>query len=187
MSNSTKNAIKASVIKLIGERPLSKITVKEIAADCGINRNSFYYHYQDVPSLIEEIVRDDVDRIINMYPTVDSFEKCLDIAFEFMNGNRRAALHIYNSVNRDIFDNYLWRMCKYVVETYFDTAFCNKRIKQNDKNVLIRFYMCLMFGEIIGWLQNGMEGDIAEFNKHLRALRFGMPSEIADRSESENK
>ena len=40
----TKRAIRASFLKLLNERPLNKITVKDIVEDCGINRNSFYYH-----------------------------------------------------------------------------------------------------------------------------------------------
>lgn len=112
MSQTTRNEIRSAFIKLIDEKPLSKIAVKDIAEACGVNRNTFYYHYRDVPSLIEEIVRDEVDRIIKEYPAVESFDKCLDIAFGFMKNNKRAALHIYNSVNRDIFDNYFWRMCK---------------------------------------------------------------------------
>ena len=64
MPNFTKMAIKASFMKLIAEQPLSKITVRSIVDDCGINRNSFYYHYQDIPTLMEEIVKDDVDALI---------------------------------------------------------------------------------------------------------------------------
>ena len=52
MASFTKNAIKQSFIKLLNERPLSKISVRDIVEDCGINRNSFYYHYQDIPALL---------------------------------------------------------------------------------------------------------------------------------------
>ena len=52
MSAYTKQAIKASFLKLLNERPLSQITVKSIVEDCGINRNSFYYHYQDLQALV---------------------------------------------------------------------------------------------------------------------------------------
>ena len=41
MPNFTKMAIKASFIKLLNERPLNQITVKDIVLDCGINRNTF--------------------------------------------------------------------------------------------------------------------------------------------------
>ena len=42
-----KREIKNSFIKLLTERPISQITVKDIVEDCGVNRNSFYYHFGD--------------------------------------------------------------------------------------------------------------------------------------------
>ena len=44
MPNFTKQAIKDSFLKLLNQQPLSKISVRSIVEDCGINRNSFYYH-----------------------------------------------------------------------------------------------------------------------------------------------
>ena len=41
MPNFTRTAIKASFLKLLGQRPLNQITVKDIVEDCGVNRNSW--------------------------------------------------------------------------------------------------------------------------------------------------
>ena len=46
--NITKRVIREAFVELLNERALSKITVKDITDRCGINRNTFYYHYQDV-------------------------------------------------------------------------------------------------------------------------------------------
>ena len=59
MTNLTKDLIKKTFVSLLERMPLTQITVKMIVEGCGINRNSFYYHYQDLPALIEEIVRED--------------------------------------------------------------------------------------------------------------------------------
>ena len=58
MADFTKRAIKASFMKLLEERPMNRITVRDIAQDCGINRNTFYYHYQDIPALLIEIIKE---------------------------------------------------------------------------------------------------------------------------------
>ena len=100
----TKRAIRASFLKLLNERPLNKITVKDIVEDCGINRNSFYYHYTDIPALAEEIVKDEAARIVQEYPTVDSLEQCLEIAVEFALQNRTAVLHLYNSASHEAYE-----------------------------------------------------------------------------------
>ena len=42
MQNLTRKAIMDSFVKLLNERPLHRITVKNIVEDSGVNRNSFY-------------------------------------------------------------------------------------------------------------------------------------------------
>ena len=64
MASLTRKAIMESFIRLLDERPLNKISVKDIVEDCGINRNTFYYYFTDIPTLVEEIVRDEADRIV---------------------------------------------------------------------------------------------------------------------------
>jgi len=80
--------------------------------------NSFYYHFHDIPSLIEEIVTEEADRIIAEYPTLDSPKMGLNRAIDFAKKNRRAILHIFKYVNRDIFEQYLWKVCDYVVASF---------------------------------------------------------------------
>ena len=185
MSNLTKNAIKGSFLKLLNERPLGKITVKDIVTDCGINRNSFYYHYQDIPSLIEEIIREETDKIIQQYPTISNFEECLTIATGFILNNRKAIYHIYHSVNRDIFEHYLWKSCHYVVATYINAAFSDFKVEEKDKNIIIQFYKCQIFGQILEWLDGGMKSDIIETSRRLCLLRKGMIEELFRRCEAD--
>ena len=74
MAGFTKKAIRDSFVKLLNERPLSQITIRDIVDDCGVNRNTFYYYYQDLPQLIESIVNEDAERMIREHPTVKSLE-----------------------------------------------------------------------------------------------------------------
>ena len=103
MSKLTEQAIKASLLKLLAERPLSRITVKDIVEDCGINRNSFYYHFADIPTLLEQIITDQAEKIIADHPTVETLEQCMEVAISFALDYKKAALHIYNSANRDFY------------------------------------------------------------------------------------
>lgn len=54
-SNLTKNAIAASMKKLMRRKPFEKISVSDICEDCGINRKSFYYHFRDKYDLVNWI------------------------------------------------------------------------------------------------------------------------------------
>lgn len=178
----TKQAIRNSFIKLLNERPVSQIRIKDIVEDCGINRNSFYYHYQDMPSMIEEIILDEVNIMIRQYPTIDSVEKCLDVAISFALENRRAAMHLYHSSNRDLFEQYLWRACDYTVRTYFAAAFAEYPIEESDKSSIIQHCKWLCFGAAVDWLNGGMKEDIQMIFHRICQLRKGMLEEMVRRS-----
>ena len=47
MASFTKKAIRDSFVKLLNEKPLSQITIRDIVDDCGVNRNTFYYYYPE--------------------------------------------------------------------------------------------------------------------------------------------
>ncbi len=49
----TKQAMAESLKKLMQKKPLSKITVNEIITDCDINRNTFYYHFENIYDLLK--------------------------------------------------------------------------------------------------------------------------------------
>ena len=44
----TEKAIKNAFIELRSQKPLEKITVKELCAEARINKSTFYSHYQDI-------------------------------------------------------------------------------------------------------------------------------------------
>ena len=183
MANFTKAAIRASFLKLLDERPLSRITVKDITDNCGINRNSFYYHFQDIPSLIHEIFTEEIERIILEHPSIDSLEECIEIASAFATENKRAILHIYNSVNRDLFEQYLWRVCEQTVKTYFHTAFPDTALSPADREVLLYYHTCSTFGVVSGWLNSGMRLDMAAFGSRFCEITRGMFEEMIRRCE----
>lgn len=186
MSGLTKQAIRNSCIKLLNERPANRqITVKDIVEDCGINRNSFYYHYQDLPSLIEEIITEEADALIRDFPRIETIEEGLKTAVSFALENKKMILHIYHSANREMYEQYLWRICRHVAEAYINTVFSKYVISENDKHTIIHFHQCECFGIIMDWVSNGMKSDILENMHRLCEIRKGMTEEMFRRCEKE--
>ena len=62
-SNLTKNALASAMKDLILEKPFEKITVSDICDRCGMNRKSFYYHFQDKYDLVAWIFMQDTSRV----------------------------------------------------------------------------------------------------------------------------
>lgn len=181
MPNFTKRAIKESFWKLLNEQPLTQISVREIVEKCGINRNSFYYHFQDIPSLIEEIVMDAANALIQQHPSITSIDEGVEAAFRFTLDNKKAILHICNSINRNIYEQYLMKICEYVVTTYFDTVFEKGIVSKSDRDIMILFTKCELFGLSIDWINTGMQDDAIEKLKRLLLLCNGLSSEMIKR------
>ena len=55
--NRTKKAISDAFWQLLEEKPYNKITVQNIVECCQVNRNTFYYHFQDIPALTEYSIK----------------------------------------------------------------------------------------------------------------------------------
>lgn len=182
MPNYTKKAIKAAFLALLDEKPLAKITVRDIVEKCGVNRNSFYYHFADIPALVEEIVTEEADEIIAAYPTVDSLETCLNAVTAFATKNKRAIRHICAGANRELFETYLWKVCRHVVAAYGQTAFSKIDIYESDRELFLRFYECECFGLVMGFLRDGMKEPGAEQIHRLCELKKGVLEEMLKRS-----
>ena len=182
MASFTRKSIMDSFIKLLDERPLNKISVKDIVEDCGINRNTFYYHFADIPELVEEIVKAEADGIMQSGLGVTSLEECVDAAMRLSLAHKRAIWHIYNSANRAIYERYLLDICGYVVGTFVDSVIDGRPVPEADRAVIIQGYRCEVFGFITDWLNRGMCEDMREQFLRLCALRRGMTEEMLERA-----
>ena len=48
MINQTKKILEESLKKLMLQKPLDKITIRDLTEDCDISRMAFYYHFKDI-------------------------------------------------------------------------------------------------------------------------------------------
>ena len=58
-----KEQMAASLKKLMTRKNLGRITIQELADDCGINRYTFYYHFQDIYDLLSWTFRQDFEKL----------------------------------------------------------------------------------------------------------------------------
>lgn len=158
--NRTKAIIIDAFWQLLEERPYNKITVKDMVDRCQINRNTFYYHFHDIPELLEITVKKDADDIILTCSRFGSPLDCITPIVERLSQKKKAILHIYRSVQRDIFLEQLERISLYSVTQYVDTVASGLTLSQDDRALLINFYKCLLVGILLDWLGSGMNYDL---------------------------
>ena len=120
MTGLTKRALMSTFLELLEDKPLDKITVREIVEECGVSRNTFYYHFEDISSLIEAIIIDEVDRVMTQYRDISSMEECIEMAMRLGSDHRKAIYHIYNSSNRDFLERRLMEICRHAAAQFVD-------------------------------------------------------------------
>ena len=187
MATFTKQAIKSTFLKLLRDKPLNQISVKTIVENCGINRKSFYYYYQDLPDLIDEIVSEQVDLLVTNYPKFSSTEECLEVALRYLLDNKTLIQHIYQAVDRNFFEENLLKVCDYMIRSLVDNVGEGQKLSQADKETLITLYRATFFGLISDWLMRGMKEDVLESFHRMCHLRQGMLEEMLARCGEEKE
>ncbi|NMW84559.1 TetR family transcriptional regulator [Peptoniphilus sp. AGMB00490] len=155
----TKNLIKREFLKLLEEKSFSGITISMLSERCEINRNTFYYHYEDIYTLVKEILSDELEKVDEEFNETFSWEKSLIHASSFLMENKKAAQNLFKSIEKSDRDNYLYQVCESVMEKYVENKCKSKNIyaKKRDKRLVTDFYRAALVGLLDNWIQDGMK------------------------------
>ena len=115
----TRASIIEAFAQLLEERPINKITVKDIVNRCDINRNTFYYHFPDIPSLLLEMMEEKVNALIAYHYTPGRPLDCIKPVLQYGEAHKQAILHVYRAVPLETFLFYINRLTQYAVNAYF--------------------------------------------------------------------
>lgn len=130
---------------------------------CQVNRNTFYYHFQDIPALAEYSIKEWAAQVIRDHCTFGTPINCIaPIAQEFMK-RKAACIHLYRSSCGEGFIRYLNEITLHVVQLYLDGIAEEVDIPDSDRAVFARFYKCTFAGIILDWLDAGASYDLLEF------------------------
>ena len=89
MSNITKRAMAQSLKKILVVKELDKITITDITNDCGINRQTFYYHFKDIYDLLEWIFANEVVEKIEKETTIETWQDNFKYVLDYMLKNKK--------------------------------------------------------------------------------------------------
>ena len=131
--------------------------------------------------------KEDAERIALECDGVDSLPGCLSAALSFTVSHRRAVYHIYSSTSRDIIEQYLMNICGYIVGIFIDKVSSGMQVPDEDKAAIIQFYKCECFGQIIDWLNHGMNTDMEKQFFRICELGRGITDEMLRRSAGEKQ
>ena len=156
VSQTTKRALEASLKKLLLQKPLNKITIADITEQCGVNRQTFYYHFQDIYALLEWIYTTDAQRLLEGKRDGDTWQQGFLQVLEYIRDNRALVRNTYRSVSRELLEGYLYRVTYQLMRDVVEERAAETQVPEEDRAFLAHFYKYAFVGVMLDWVRRGM-------------------------------
>lgn len=173
MSDITKRALEASLKNLLLQKPLNKITVGDIANDCGINRMTFYYHFKDIYDLIEWSCVEDATKALEGKKTYDTWQEGFLNIFNAVLDNKPFIMNVYRSVSREQIEMYLYKLTYNLLIDVVNEKSVGMAVSDEDKKFIADFYKYAFVGIMLNWIRNDMKEEPKQIVDRLSVLIHG--------------
>ncbi|MDD6564038.1 MAG: TetR/AcrR family transcriptional regulator C-terminal domain-containing protein [Clostridiales bacterium] len=155
-SMNTKKTLSASLKKFMNIKPLSKISVSEIVADCGVNRKTFYYHFQDIYALLKWTLEQETVEVLKNFDLLLNPEEAILFVTDYVDNNSHILNCAYDSMGREEMKRFFHADFYGVVLSIIE-GLENEHttvLSKDFKTYLTNFYSEALAGVLIDYFQN---------------------------------
>ncbi len=157
MSQVTKRALEQSLKNLLLKKPLNKITISDIAEDCGINRMTFYYHFKDIYDLVEWACMEDAAKALREKKTHDTWQEGLLQIYYAVRENKPFIMNVYRCVDREQVERYLKPLADQLLMDVVEEQAAGMTVREEDKAFIARVYSYAFVGLMLDWVGDDMK------------------------------
>ena len=178
----TKKTLAASLKRFMEKKPLSKITVSEIIADCGVNRKTFYYHFEDIYALLKWMLEEEAVEVVRQFDFLVDYREAVLFVLNYVRANRHLLCCAYDSMGRDEMKRFFYADFIGIIQSIiFDTERqMGIHAEEQFKEFLSCFYTEAIAGLLIGEFTAKEEHDPEQVVEYLsRVLKNSLPSLLA--------
>ena len=172
MAQLTKTAIMDAFVRLLGQTPMEQITVQAITAECGISRNTFYYHYGDIYALLKAVLQRDMDLLLVQRRPGEHGSEGLRRLFAYVSGRQRMVCHIYSGMGHAELEEYLIEATHDLFMAYIRDTAEGLSPSEQDMEFICCSYQFMLIGMLLEWVRRGMKGDLADLLERAQRLFF---------------
>lgn len=168
----TKLVYAESLKRLMKRKAFSKISVGDITGDCGLTRQSFYYHFKDKYDLMNWIYYTETARFMTTYDTFEHWTDGLKDLCDYMCQNKVFYQNALKTTGQNSFPEYLNSYIRNLsiaaIESLLNTGYDHEKW-----DLLVSFFATAFVAFIVRWSENGMREEPAVFITKIRTLFDG--------------
>ena len=166
----TKRLLRESLLELLAEKPVERITVKELCEVAELNRSTFYAYYQDVPDLYYEMGNELVDALLDYVRAMGADGVQTEPMLAYIKERREMfALLIYNGQFMDMNAPLQRRVFEETIR-YIWPAGAEMSVAGPEWKYILQYMFMGGSGLIHRWVRDGCDMEPAE----LAALLGGL-------------
>ena len=172
-SQLTKQALEESLKRLLLKKPLSKITIADLTADCGVSRMTFYYHFQDIYDLVEWSCRQDAAAALAGNDTADTWQLGLLGVLGVLRDNKPLVLNVYRDVTRPQVEGYLLPVARSLLMSVIGEKSAGMGVRPADREFVADFYKHAFVGVLLDWVADDMREEPEDLARRVGAVMAG--------------
>ena len=150
MSQLTRKAIMKCTLELAEKKSLKKITIKDIADECGITRSTFYYHFSDIYDVLDGVVQAKIDEFNEEYN--GEMDKVLMRFIEYSIIHRKVWANLFDARGREWLEKYVKTRIHYLALLQIRKMSEGYILSIKDVEIICSFYEEAIFGLLIRWI-----------------------------------
>ena len=154
MASFTKFAILKVFGDLAASRPVDKITVKDITDQCGISRNTFYYHYQDIYQVLKAYVQYSAEHVIELMVEDEGEDGKAGLKeIRYLEANRELLCNLYRSAANEEVRNCLQSASQIIFDRLIESVSQGMEVQAEDKKLLSAVCQYTVRGIMTSWME----------------------------------
>lgn len=150
----TEMKLAEALKNLMAKESIDTITVKRLTAMCGINRQTFYYHFRDIYDLITWIYLN--ESVENLDKATSTSESLL-LIFSYLKRNEAIIKNTLASAGRELVIQFLYNTCYNLALKAVIAIDRNPLLTVEERKFIGNFYAPSYVYMLINWVDSGMK------------------------------
>lgn len=174
----TKKTLATSLKKFMSIKPLSKVTVSEIITDCGVNRKTFYYHFEDIYSLMKWMLEQEAIEVVKQFDLMVDYEDAIRFVMDYVDANKHILNCAFDSMGREELKRFFYADFIGIMRLVIDgiEKELALKISEDFKTFLCGFYTEAVAGILIDWFRDRTVRDRDETIQYISLVfRASLP------------